>query len=177
MATLYTLLILWGLFFLQTNLYLSRLLGGKMPDLLIIAALYAGLVWGKEKGGLLGLGIGLVQDILSTELLGPHALAKGVIAWLAGEAQRHVLQFSFWVDALFVGGAIVVDSLCFLFLSTLLLPELFPLELFLPTFFSRFLVTLLIGTPLLEGILHFDSRWKRRGERAVRGMNRYGSIS
>lgn len=176
MDILWTLLLIGGLFFLQTNLYVARLFGGISPDLAIVAAIYVGLVWGKGKGTILGFSIGLIQDILSTELLGPQAFSKSIIALVMGNLQRHILHLPVSAQSLILTLATLFDGLCFLFISKTLLPYSLPLDIFFPTFFYQWTVNLLFGIPLLAGILRIDQRWRHREDKVSRGVHSHGAL-
>jgi rod shape-determining protein MreD len=74
--------ILWGLiiflaFFLQARISVL----GIPPNLTVVLAYYAGIKYG-EKGGLfLGVLIGALEDGLSSSIVGPNLLAKGLIGY------------------------------------------------------------------------------------------------
>ncbi len=102
------LLVVIGLFSVQTTLLEIFSLGGVTPDLALIFVVYCGVHFQRNGGTGAGVIIGLVQDCLSGGLLGINTLSKG----LAG------LFFSVLKDKIVVEGFIPISF--FLFIASLL---------------------------------------------------------
>jgi rod shape-determining protein MreD len=102
------LLVVIGLFSVQTTLLDIFSLGGVTPDLALIFVVYCGVHFQRNGGIGAGVIIGLVQDCLSGGLLGINTLSKG----LAG------LFFSVLKDKIVVEGFIPISF--FLFIASLL---------------------------------------------------------
>jgi rod shape-determining protein MreD len=69
---------------LQTTLASLVIRGTAALDLVLIVVVYLGLVWGPVTGLLLGMTAGLIQDALSSGLIGVGGLAKTVVGFVAG---------------------------------------------------------------------------------------------
>ncbi len=102
------LLVVIGLFSVQTTILEIFSLGGVTPDLALIFVVYCGVHFQRNGGIGAGVIIGLVQDCLSGGLLGINTLSKG----LAG------LFFSVLKDKIVVEGFIPISF--FLFIASLL---------------------------------------------------------
>ena len=102
------LLVVIGLFSVQTTLLEIFSLGGVTPDLALIFAIYCGVHFQRNGGIGAGIIIGFVQDCLSGGLLGVNTLSKG----LAG------LFFSVLKDKIVIEGFIPISF--FLFTASLL---------------------------------------------------------
>ena len=102
------LLVVIGLFLVQTTLLEIFSLGGVTPDLALIFVVYCGVHFQRNGGIGAGVIIGFVQDCLSGGLLGINTLSKG----LAG------LFFSVLKDKIVVEGFIPISF--FLFIASLL---------------------------------------------------------
>ena len=63
-----------------------------MPDLLLVFVVCLAFLWGEKKGIVLGLLTGLLQDLFFGPALGFFALAKMVVAYLAGLTAREVYK-------------------------------------------------------------------------------------
>ena len=63
-----------------------------MPDLLLVFVTCLAFIWGEKKGVLIGLLAGLLQDLFFGPALGFFALAKMVVAYLAGTTAREVYK-------------------------------------------------------------------------------------
>ena len=102
------LLVVIGLFSVQTTILEIFSLGGVTPDLALIFAVYCGVHFQRNGGIGAGIIIGFVQDCLSGGLLGINTLSKG----LAG------LFFSVLKDKIVVEGFIPISF--FIFIVSLL---------------------------------------------------------
>ncbi len=74
--------ILWPIavflsFFLQGRVSLL----GISPDLTVLLVYYAGIRYGETKGLLAGVLIGALEDSLSSSVIGPNLLSKGLIGF------------------------------------------------------------------------------------------------
>jgi len=69
---------------LQTTLASLVIRGTAALDLVLIVVVYLGLVSGPVAGSLLGTAAGLVQDALSSGIIGVGGLAKTVVGFVAG---------------------------------------------------------------------------------------------
>jgi rod shape-determining protein MreD len=69
---------------LQTTLASLVIRGTAALDLVLIVVVYLGLVSGPVTGLLLGMTAGLIQDALSSGLIGVGGLAKTVVGFVAG---------------------------------------------------------------------------------------------
>ena len=102
------LLVVIGLFSVQTTFLEIFSLGGVAPDLALIFVVYCGVHFQRNGGIGAGVIIGFVQDCLSGGLLGINTLSKG----LAG------LFFSVLKDKIVVEGFIPISF--FIFIASLL---------------------------------------------------------
>ena len=53
------------------------------PNLTVLLAYYAGMKYGETKGMLSGLMIGGLEDVLSSSIIGPNMLGKGLVGFFA----------------------------------------------------------------------------------------------
>ena len=102
------LLVVIGMFLVQTTLLEVFSLGGVTPDLALIFAVYCGVHFQRNGGIGAGVIIGFVQDCLSGGLLGINTLSKGLVG----------LFFSVLKDKIVVEGFIPISF--FLFIASLL---------------------------------------------------------
>ncbi len=64
-------------FFLQGRISVV----GISPDLTVLIVYYAGIRYGETKGLLAGMVIGALEDSLSSSIIGPNLLSKGIIGF------------------------------------------------------------------------------------------------
>jgi len=79
-----SILIVFGLLFLQTTFIPLLSLGGIVPDLLLVWVVFTALRRGQVETTVAGFLVGLLQDLVSTQLFGLAALSKTVAGFLAG---------------------------------------------------------------------------------------------
>ena len=73
----------WGIIFLALLLESRISVFGTSPNLTAVIAYYFGLKNGETKGILFGSLIGLLEDGLSGNILGPNLLGKGLVGFFA----------------------------------------------------------------------------------------------
>jgi rod shape-determining protein MreD len=66
-------------FFLQGRISVL----GISPDLTVLLVYYAGIRYGEKKGLLAGAVIGALEDSLSSSIIGPNLLSKGIVGFSA----------------------------------------------------------------------------------------------
>jgi len=81
-----------GILVLQGSLFPLLWPSAYQPDPLLVLVISLSILLGEKRGSLLGLGAGLLQDILFGPALGLFALTKGVVAYLAGFAAREIYK-------------------------------------------------------------------------------------
>lgn len=101
------------LFVFQTTVLHSFTILGVRPDIVLILTFFIGVNLGEDKGGTLGFALGLVQDCLSSTLLGANAFSKGVVGFVFGYLRDKIFfenafsQFAFILLASLIDTAII----------------------------------------------------------------------
>ncbi len=76
--------LLWALAFFMAFLLQTKIsILSVAPNITVLLAYYAGIKYGQNKGVLFGLLIGAIQDSLSSPILGPNMLGKGLVGFSA----------------------------------------------------------------------------------------------
>ncbi|MGB9887239.1 MAG: rod shape-determining protein MreD [Moorellales bacterium] len=89
---------------------LGALALGAPADLLLVGTVLEALFGGSRRGALVGVGYGLAQDLLAGTYPGLHALVKGLIGFIIGEARRHFFQEHPLLPALAVLAATLMEG-------------------------------------------------------------------
>jgi rod shape-determining protein MreD len=128
----------------QASLLNPLSLGGIKPDV-GLAALYAvGLLTGPAEAVLVGMALGLAQDLGSAGLIGFSGLTRGAIGFLSGILGRHVLDLASPSHILFIVAFSVAEGV---FIALFL-------EVFHGTVpFLSLLVTRMLPAALYTGVL------------------------
>jgi rod shape-determining protein MreD len=82
---------------LQTSLIAKVPLFGARADLVVVAAIAAGIVGGPETGAIVGFCAGLAFDVLLPTPLGSSALCYAVVGYCCGLVQGSVLRAAWWI--------------------------------------------------------------------------------
>ena len=88
------------------------------PDIILLIVLACGLLAGKERAVGIGFFAGLLQDFASGNIFGLNTLAKMMIGYLAGLAERKVFKESIMLPILAVSLATLLHAV---FIQVLLL--------------------------------------------------------
>lgn len=97
--------------FILTSLPMAEWAAPWRPPWVALVLLYWCFAAPERVGVLAGWGCGLVLDVLVGTLLGQHALALGVVAWIARRIYRRVRLLPLWQQGLSVFGVMVVNQI------------------------------------------------------------------
>ncbi len=101
------------LFVFQTTILHSFTILGVRPDIVLILTFFISVNLGEDRGAILGFILGLIQDCLSSNLLGANAFSKGVVGFIFGYLRDKIVfenafsQFTFVLLASLVDAAII----------------------------------------------------------------------
>ena len=112
------LLVVIGLFSVQTTLLDIFSLGGVTPDLALIFAVYCGVHFQRNGGIGAGIIIGFVQDCLSGGLLGINTLSKGLVGLFFSVLKDKIVVEGFIPISFFVFTASLFDGMIYFIISS-----------------------------------------------------------
>ncbi len=104
-AILITLLIFFILYFFQANIFSWFNIGGIMPNLFAVYALFLGLFVGNKVGGILGIIFGLIIDLSIGSLIGVSSVLLGIIGLLGEYFDKNFSKDSRFTIILMSAGA------------------------------------------------------------------------
>ena len=70
---------------------------GVQPDLMLLAAIAAGIAAGPHRGAAIGFASGMLYDLMLQTPLGLSALTYAIMAYLVGSLQDSVLRAAWWI--------------------------------------------------------------------------------
>ena len=112
------LLVVIGLFSVQTTLLEIFSLGGVTPDLALIFVVYCGVHFQRNGGIGAGIIIGFVQDCLSGGLLGINTLSKGLAGLFFSVLKDKIVVEGFIPISFFLFSASLVDGMIYFIVSS-----------------------------------------------------------
>ena len=111
------LLVVIGLFSVQTTFLEIFSLGGVTPDLALIFVVYCGVHFQRNGGIGAGVIIGFVQDCLSGGLLGINTLSKGLAGLFFSVLKDKIVVEGFIPISFFIFTASLLDGMIYLTIS------------------------------------------------------------
>ncbi len=126
------------LFTLQTTLIPFTEIGGFHPDLVLIAVVFIGSHFPRERSVICGAVFGLIQDALSGGFLGVNMLSKGLAALLASHLKQSIAIKNLLAQSLLVAAATILDSLVYHLLSNIFPMVQIPVDFWKDTAFLAF---------------------------------------
>lgn len=93
--------------------------GGK-PDFVLILVVFFAIFRGSVNGGILGMALGLMEDLMTGRFIGVNALCKGVVGYFAGVSERNLHKNNFFVPMAAVFIATFVNGLLYFLFSVVI---------------------------------------------------------
>jgi rod shape-determining protein MreD len=143
MKALGVLLLLIGALALQTTISGLTLGGARMVNLVVVAVVYAALMFGPVTGLFAGTIGGLAQDALAGGVVGIGSLAKTIIGFVAGLLGAHFIVAQPLPRFVMFVGATVVHELCFQGLYALI--EVRGFSMHFPTVMTQAVINATVG--------------------------------
>jgi rod shape-determining protein MreD len=128
MKALGVLLVLLGALALQTTISGLTMGGARMVNLVVVAVVFAALMFGPVTGLFAGTIGGLAQDALAGGVIGIGSLAKTIIGFISGLLGAHFIVAQPLPRFVMFVGATVVHELCFQGLYALIEVRAFSLQ-------------------------------------------------
>ncbi len=134
----------------QASLLNPLSLGGIKPDLALAVLYVIGLLTSPGEAALAGIGIGLVQDISSSSLIGLNGFTRGLIGLFAGLLGRRVLDISSPSNLIFLVAFSLVEGLFIMFFMEVFYGSVPIASMFLTSMLPNALYTGVLGILLLR---------------------------
>ncbi|MBI4390020.1 MAG: rod shape-determining protein MreD [Nitrospinae bacterium] len=141
-------LFLATVFSIQTTFLDLFPLGGTLPDLGLIVAVYCGIHGRGDAGIGMGCFIGFVQDCLSGRLLGVNTLSKGLTGFFFATLKNKIVVEGFIPLCFFLALASLFDGVIFYLAWNLLLKGESSGGYLFPYFLVNAVYNALLGQPL-----------------------------
>lgn len=105
---------------LESTLFNEIMIAGVKPDLILIIVILYAIFNGPKEGALIGLFLGLLEDLFLSKYIGINALTKLVVGFLIGSLEKRIYKENFLVPtvALFFGS--LIYGLLFIIFSNML---------------------------------------------------------
>ena len=105
---------------LQNTVFNVLAVAGGKPDFILIFIVFFAIFRGPIQGGLLGMGLGLLEDLIIGRFIGINALCKGFIGYLAGTLEKRLYKNNFLVPMVALVAATFVQTFLYWLLSCLI---------------------------------------------------------
>jgi rod shape-determining protein MreD len=145
----------------QVQAPFSQLPGGLEPDMALLAAVCAGLVFMPGAAAVLGFTAGLLQETLAGGLLGVGALSKGLTGLVWTRLWRQAIGDAPVLQLPLLAGLTIFDGAIFFCTSMLFSNPAASWDAFFPLLWRQLLSNMLVGPFLLMFFASMHRRLKR----------------
>ena len=93
--------------------------GGK-PDFVLILVVFFAIFRGSVQGGLMGVALGLLEDLMTGRFIGINAICKGLLGYLVGVSERNLYKNNFFVPIAAILAATFLNTVVYYLFSVLI---------------------------------------------------------
>ena len=93
--------------------------GGK-PDFVLILVVFFAIFRGSVQGGLMGVALGLLEDLMTGRFIGINAICKGLLGYLVGVSERNLYKNNFFVPIAAILAATFFNTVFYYLFSVLI---------------------------------------------------------
>ena len=93
--------------------------GGK-PDFVLILVVFFAIFRGSVQGGLMGVALGLLEDLMTGRFIGINAICKGLLGYLVGVSDRNLYKNNFFVPIAAILVATFLNTVFYYLFSVLI---------------------------------------------------------
>ncbi len=152
MRLLYLLLIIILNFILQTTVFQSFSIDNVVPNTTIIIIIAFALLKGKKVGSFLGICMGLLQDIIFSEVIGVNALIYFFIGYLIGLVDNKVFKDNSWIVVFFIAVATIFYHFLFYMFMYFLGLEISFINMFKKVIAFELIYNIILSVPIYKGV-------------------------
>jgi len=160
------------LFVFQTTFLHSFTIMGVRPDIVLILTFFISVNLGEGRGAISGFTLGLIQDCLSSNLLGTNAFSKGIVGFIFGYLRDKIFFENIFSQFTFVLLASLVDTAIIFLIVFLTIPDKTQMAIVLNKLLLSSVYTTLVAPLFILIFVFFRDKVvvffkKRRGESAI----------
>ena len=93
--------------------------GGK-PDFVLTLVVFFAIFRGSVQGGLMGVALGLLEDLMTGRFIGINAICKGLLGYLVGVSERNLYKNNFFVPIAAILVATFLNTVFYYLFSVLI---------------------------------------------------------
>ncbi|MTI48512.1 rod shape-determining protein MreD [Sporosalibacterium faouarense] len=141
-------------FLLQTTILQHFRIAGVVPNTTLIIIVIIALLKGKKVGGIMGISMGLLQDLMFNEVIGIYALIYFIIGYTIGLIDNKVYKENSLIALIFTFGATICFYILFYFLMFFLSVDISFNKVFKEIVFLEMIYNLILAFPIYKLITH-----------------------
>ena len=139
-------------FIFQSTIFQSLSIGNVVPNTSLIIIISFALLKGKKVGSSLGLCIGLLQDVIFSEVIGINALIFFLIGYMVGLVDNKLFKENIWIILLLTLIATFVFHFLLYTLMYFLGYEISFMIMFKKVIALELLFNIILSVPIYKGI-------------------------
>lgn len=162
MSHLYFFLLVTTIFLVQTTSLHYLTIYGIQPDLVLILTVYFAFKSKGDNGVIIGAFLGLLQDVLSSGVLGLNFFTKGFIAFLVGNLRNNIAIGNIITQATIIFLSALFEGFLVIVLFKIFFPQEYILKIFSGFVLYRAIYCSIIGIPLMALFDKAEIKWLKR---------------
>ncbi|HUU51317.1 MAG TPA: rod shape-determining protein MreD [Nitrospinota bacterium] len=162
MSYLYFFSLVSTIFLVQTTSLHHLAIYGIQPDLVLVLTIYFSFKSKGDKGIIIGALLGLLQDLLSSGILGLNFFTKGFIAFLVGNLRNNIAIGNIVTQVTIIFFSALFEGFLVIVLFKIFFPQEYILKIFSGFVLYRAVYCSVIGIPLMALFDKLEIKWLRR---------------
>lgn len=148
MKFIYMFLICAVNYFLQTSFLPMLSFFSVVPNTNLLVVLFSGVFFGNFGGAVIGLCVGLVQDMIFSHTMGMHALVLFLLGFCAGYLKDYFREGHFQMSLLLVVAGVLVYHILYYLVCYFFASDVLFLEFIREKLIRELILDILLGVPL-----------------------------
>lgn len=104
---------------LESTIFNEIMIAGVKPDLILIIVILYAIFYGPREGAVVGLFLGLLEDLFLAKYVGINALTKFFIGLIIGSLEKRIYKENFLVPTIALLFGSLIHGLLFIFISNI----------------------------------------------------------
>lgn len=148
MKLVYILIICVMNYFLQTSFFPMLSFFPVIPNTNLLVVLFSGIFFGNFGGALIGLCVGLVQDMIFSHTMGMHALVLFLLGFSSGYLKNYFREGHFPMSILLISVGVFLYHILYYLVCYFFASDVLFLEFIREKLMGELVLDVLLGVPL-----------------------------
>lgn len=134
-------------YFLQTSFFPMLSFLPAIPNTNLLVVLFSGVFFGNFGGAVIGLSVGLVQDMIFSHTMGMHALVLFLLGFSSGYLKEYFREGHFPMSLLLVAAGMILYHVLYYLVCYFFATDVLFLEFIREKLLAELILDLILGVP------------------------------